>query len=190
LDFVYYLVADGIVDDNFPILDRIADELDELEDSVLARPRADDLHRIFELKRHLVAMRKVLSPQRDVFGLIAKRGDPRISERTAFYLRDVYDHLVRINESIEGNRDLLGNALDAYLSAVGQRTNEIMKSLTILSAIFLPLAFVVGFFGQNFDNLPFLRDWVHSDRLMWGMIATCVATPVAMISYFKGKGWL
>ena len=190
VDFVYYLVADGIVDDNFPILDRIADELDELEDAVLAQPRVEDLHRIFALKRHLVAMRKVLSPQRDVFGLIARRGDPRISERTAFYLRDVYDHLVRINESIEGNRDLLGNALDAYLSAVGQRTNEIMKSLTLLSAIFLPLAFVVGFFGQNFQDLPFLPDWVHSDRLMWGMIAICLATPVAMLAWFKGKGWL
>ena len=190
VDFVYYLVADGIVDDNFPILDRIADELDELEDAVLARPRTEDLHRIFELKRHLVAMRKVLSPQRDVFGLIAKRVDPRISERTAFYLRDVYDHLVRINESIEGNRDLLGNALDAYLSAVGQRTNEIMKSLTILSAIFLPLAFVVGFFGQNFVDLAFVRDWVHSDRLMWGMITICLATPMVMIAWFKGKGWL
>ena len=190
VDFVYYLIADGIVDDNFPILDRVADELDELEDAVLALPRLEDLHRIFELKRHLVAMRKVLSPQRDVFGLIAKRGDPRISEKTAVYLRDVYDHLVRINESIEGNRDLLGNALDAYLSAVGQRTNEIMKRLTILSAIFLPLAFVVGFFGQNFQNLPFLHDWMHSDRLMWSMVVTCLATPVAMLAWFKHKGWL
>jgi magnesium transporter len=190
VDFAYYLVVDGIVDDNFPILDRIADELDELEDAVLARPRVEDLHRIFELKRHLVAMRKVLSPQRDVLGLISKRGDPRISERTALYLRDVYDHLVRINESIEGNRDLLGNALDAYLSAVGQRTNEIMKHLTILSAIFLPLAFVVGFFGQNFDNFPFLRDWVHSDGLMWSMIAMCLATPLGMLAWFKHKGWI
>jgi len=190
VDFAYYLVADGIVDDNFPILDRVADELDELEDSVLALPRVEDLHRIFELKRHLVAMRKVLSPQRDVFGLIARRGDPRISERTAFYLRDVYDHLVRINESIEGNRDLLGNALDAYLSAVGQRTNEIMKRLTILSAIFLPLAFVVGFFGQNFQNFPFLRDWVRSDRLMWAMVVICLATPAGMLAWFRRKGWL
>ena len=189
-DFVYYLVADGIVDDNFPILDKIADELDELEDSVLALPRLEDLHRIFQLKRHLVAMRKVLSPQRDVFGLIARRGDPRISERTAFYLRDVYDHLVRINESIEGNRDLLGNALDAYLSAVGQRTNDIMKSLTLLSAIFLPLAFVVGFFGQNFQDLPFVHDWMRSDHLMWGMIGVCLATPVVMLVWFKRKGWL
>ena len=190
VDFTYYLVADGIVDDNFPILDRIADELEELEDSVLSSPRRKDLQRIFELKHHLVSMRKVLSPQRDVLGLLTKRGDARVSERTAVYLRDVYDHLVRINESIESSRDLLGNALEAYLSAVGQRTNEIMKYLTIMSAVFLPLAFVVGFFGQNFENLPFLEDWTHSDRLMWGMVVTCVAVPAAMLAWFKRKNWL
>jgi magnesium transporter len=190
VDFTYYLVADGIVDDNFPILDRIADELEELEDSVLAAPRRQDLQRIFELKHHLVTMRKVLSPQRDVLGLLTKRGDAHVSERTAVYLRDVYDHLVRINESIEASRDLLGNALEAYLSAVGQRTNEIMKSLTLMSAVFLPLAFVVGFFGQNFDNLPFFKEWVHSDVLMWAMVATCVVLPLSMVFWFRRKNWL
>jgi len=190
VDFVYYLVVDGMVDDVFPILDLLADELEELEDSVLTSPNREDLQRIFELKHHLVAMRKVLSPQRDVVGLLAKRGDARISERTALYLRDVYDHLVRINESIEANRDLLGNALDAYLSAVGQRTNEIVKHLTILSAIFLPLTFVVGFFGQNFDNLPFVDAWVHSDQLMWVMIAMCIALPAGMVAWFKHRHWL
>jgi magnesium transporter len=190
VDFVYYLIADGIVDDNFPILDRIADELEEVEDAVLSSPSRRDLERIFELKHHLVAMRKVLSPQRDVLGLLAKRGDPRVKERTSVYLRDVYDHLVRINESIEANRDLLGNALDAYLSAVAQRTNEIMKYLTIMSAVFLPLAFVVGFFGQNFENLLFFKDWVHSDALMWAMIATCVVLPAGMLLWFRHKHWL
>jgi magnesium transporter len=190
VDFGYYLVLDGMVDDNFPILDRVADELDEIEDSVLASPRREDLQRIFELKRHLVSMRKVLSPQRDVQGLLSKRGDPRVSERTALYLRDVYDHLMRLNESIEANRDLLGNALDAYLSAVGLRTNEIMKYLTVMSAVFLPLSFVVGFFGQNFDNFPLFRDWVHSDRLMWAMIVVCLALPAGMLAWFKHRNWL
>ena len=190
VDFAYYLVADGIVDDNFPILDRIADELEELEDSVLAAPQRKDLQRIFELKHHLVSMRKVLSPQRDVLGLLAKRGDAHVSERTAVYLRDVYDHLVRINESIEASRDLLGNALEAYLSAVGQRTNEIMKSLTLMSAVFLPLAFVVGFFGQNFEDLPLFKDWIHSGTLMWTMVAACAALPVAMVTWFKRRNWL
>ena len=190
VDFAYYLVADGIVDDVFPILDRIADELEDIEDSVLSSPRREDLQRIFELKHHLVALRKVLSPQRDVLGLLSKRGDPRVSERTALYLRDVYDHLVRINESIEAGRDILGNAVDAYLSAVGQRTNEIMKHLTILSAVFLPLTFVVGFFGQNFVSLVFFENWVRSGALMWTMVALCAALPLGMIAWFKHKGWL
>ncbi len=190
IDFIYYLLADGIVDDIFPLLDRIADELETLEDAVLERPRKQDLARIFELKHHLVHMRKVLSPQRDVLGVLAKRGDSRVSERTALYLRDVYDHLVRINESIEANRDLLGNALDAYLSAVAQRTNEIMKYLTIMSAVFLPLTFVVGFFGQNFEDFPGFPGWMRSQSLMWAMIALCVSTPFAMLVWFYRRRWI
>ncbi len=190
LDFLYYLIADGVVDDTFPILDRISDELETLEEDVLQRAARRSLHRIFQLKHHLVEMRRVLSPQRDVLGLLAKRVDPRVSERTAIYFRDVYDHLTRIIESIEANRDLLGNALEAYLSSVSNRTNEIMKYLTVMSAVFLPLAFIVGFFGQNFDNFPGFRDWIHSDRLMYGMLAACVMTPTAMLFWFKRKGWL
>jgi magnesium transporter len=190
-DFVYYLVADSIVDGNFPILDKISDGLEEIETSVLERTNRHDLTHIFKLKRALVTMRKALSPQRDVFGLLTKRGgSDNVSERTALYFRDVYDHLVRITESIETNRDLLGNALDAYLSMVSQRTNEIMKGLTLMSAIFLPLAFVVGFFGQNFDDLPGLKNWAHSDALMYVMIATCVSIPVVMVVWFRTKKWL
>ena len=189
-DFICYLVADGIVDASFPIIDVIADELEALEDAVVTRPRREDLGRIFELKHHLVAMRRVMSPQRDVFAGLSKRGDERVTERTALYFRDVYDHLSRLNESIEAHRDLLGNALDAYLGAVAQRTNEIMKALTIMSAVFLPLAFVVGFFGQNFQSLPFVSDWTRSDGLMWMMILLCLSMPVALLVWFRRKGWL
>jgi magnesium transporter len=188
--FLYYLIADGLADNNFPIIDKIADELEELEDAVLDNPRRQDLTRIFQLKHHLVAMRKVLSPQRDVLSMLAKRGDPRVGEQTSLYFRDVYDHLARINESIEANRDLLGNALDAYLSAVSNRTNEIMKYLTLMSAVFLPLAFIVGFFGQNFENLVGVHHWVHSDALMYLMLALCVVTPAVMLGWFKHKDWL
>jgi magnesium transporter len=188
--FLYYLITDGIVDDNFPILDQIADELELLGDAVLENPRRAELERIFELKHQLVVMRRVLSPQRDVIALLAKRGDPRVDERTAIYFRDVYDHLTRINESIEANRDVLGDALDAYLSSVSNRTNEIVKYLTIMSAVFLPLGFLVGFFGQNFEDLPGFPQWVHSGLLMYLMLALCVATPKGMLLWFKRKGWL
>jgi magnesium transporter len=190
VDFVYYLVADLLVDGHFPLLDRIADELEEIEDVVLSSPDKRQLARIFLLKRHLVAMRKVLSPQRDTMGMLARRGDPRVQERTSLYFRDVYDHLARITESIEANRDLLGNALDAYLSTVSNRTNEIMKYLTLLSAVFLPLAFVVGFFGQNFQDLPGLPDWTRSHALMHAMLAICLGTPIGMLLWFRHKQWL
>jgi magnesium transporter len=183
-DFIAYLLADTVVDSNFPILDLLSEELEELEDNVVQRPHRDDLQHIFSLKRTLVHMRRVLSPQRDVFAILAKRGDPRIGEKTSLYFRDVYDHLVRIYESIDTGRDLLGNALDAYLSMVANRTNEIMKRLTLLSAIFLPLAFVTGFFGQNFEHLPFA-----SDALMWAMIVACVAIPAGMLAWFYRSGW-
>jgi magnesium transporter len=189
VDFVYYLIADRMVDANFPILDRIADELEGIEDHVLQQPRKQDLSKIFELKRQLVLMRKVLSPQRDTMGMLS-RGEEHVSERTAHYFRDVYDHLVRINESIEANRDLVGNALEAYLSAVSNRTNEIMKYLTLLSAVFLPLAFIVGFFGQNFENLPGVPHWTQSNGLMYVMLVLCVAIPGSMLFWFKSKHWL
>jgi magnesium transporter len=182
--FIYYLLADRLVDDNFPILDQIADELESIEDSVLTRPSQSDLSRMFALKRQLVMMRKVLSPQRDVMALLAKRGDARIPEKSSPYFRDVYDHLARIVESIEANRDLLGNALDAYLSATGQRTNEIMKALALLSAVFMPLTFITGFFGQNFESLPF-----SSRPLMWTMLGSCAAAPVVMLLWFKSRRW-
>jgi magnesium transporter len=185
IDFVYYLVADGLVDMNFPLLDRLSDDIEELEDRVIDSARRDDLQRIFALKRALVQTRKVLSPQRDVFGLLAKRGGALVGEKTTLYFRDIYDHLVRLTESVEAGRDLLGNALDAYLTSISNRTNDIMKRLAVMSAIFLPLTFVTGFFGQNFEHLPF-----KSDALMYGMVAACVLLPVTMLFWFYKSRWL
>lgn len=185
-DFLAYLVADAVVDSHFLHLDHISETLEEIEEAVLGRAHKHDLERIFQLKHTLVMMRKVLSPQRDVFALLAKRGiGSLVSERTSLYFRDVYDHLVRIYESIDAARDLLGAALEAYLSMVAQRTNEIMKSLTLLSAVFLPLTFVTGFFGQNFEGLPF-----KSDHLMWVMVAMCGLIPLGMLLWFRSRRWL
>jgi magnesium transporter len=190
VDFVYYLIASRLVEANFPLLDGITEELEAIEDRVLEAPVKTDLTRIFALKRRLVLMRKVLSPQRDTLVMLARHGDDRISERSSHYFRDVHDQLVRLNESIEANRDLLSNALDAYLSAVSNRTNEIMKYLTLLSAVFLPLAFIVGFFGQNFVALPGLPHWTESRGLMHAMLALCIATPVVMVLWFRLRRWI
>jgi len=184
VDFVYYTLTDRIVDDNFPVLDRVSDLLESIEDVVLENPDKSVLGKIFALKSKIVLMRKVLSPQRDVIALLSRRDDERVSPKTAVYFRDVYDHLARIVESLEGSRDLLGNALDAYMSAQGQRTNEVMKALAIFSAVFLPLTFITGFFGQNFEHMPF-----GSDALMYTMVALCVLSPVGVLALFRWKRW-
>ena len=119
-----------------------------------------------------------------LYGLLAKRGDGRIGQSTAIYFRDVYDHVLRIHEQVEGTRDLLGNALDAYLWSASQRTNEIMKRLTLLSAIFMPLSFITGFWGQNFLGLP-----VSSNRMMNLMLLSCAVIPAGMIYYFRRSKW-
>jgi magnesium transporter len=190
VDFIYYLVADRMVDANFPLLDRIADELETLESEVLSRPDPEQLAVMFKLKRLLVTIRKTLSPQRDVFGLLAKRDSAQVSDKTSIYFRDIYDHLVRLNETIDTSRDLLGNCFDAYLSSVSNRTNAIMKSLTVMSAVFLPLAFVVGFFGMNFEDLPYFPHWTKSHGLMLTMLAACMGIPLGMLAWFHRQKWI
>jgi magnesium transporter len=183
-DFIAYLLADSLIDSYFPLLDEIAIKVEQIEDRVLDEHQTVDLTEIFYYKRLLVQLRKFLTPQRDVLALLSKRVDGWIDSSTAIYFRNVYDHILVIQESVESTRDLLGNALDAYLWAASQRTNEIMKRLTLLSAIFLPLSFVTGFFGQNFQHMPF-GSW----PLFMGMLATCVILPIAMIYYFIRSKW-
>jgi magnesium transporter len=188
--FLYYLIADRIVDDNLPVLDSLVDEIESVEENVWRSPERSALERLFEIRRSLVHMRRVLAPQREVFAVLSKRTDPRVDESTALYFRDVYDHLIRIHEALEVHRDLLSSAQEAYLSAVSNRTNEVMKYLTLMSAIFLPLSFLVGFFGQNFRDLPGFANWTESDPLMYGVLCTCAGTPVLMLLWFRHKRWL
>lgn len=182
VDFILYLLADTLVDRQFPILDTFSDELEDLEVAIFEKAEQRHLERIFEMKRMLVTLRRVLSPQRDVVGLMARRGILHVNERTTLYFRDVYDHLVRLYEQIDAGRDLLGNVMDGYLSMVANKTNDITKQLTIFATIFLPLSFVVGFFGQNFDQLSG-KGFYYT---MWLMI---IGFPIALVFWFKHKRW-
>jgi magnesium transporter len=183
VDFVAYLISDALMDQNFPMLDHFNDELEDLETAIFDAPRRELLQRAFALKRNLVQVRRVLSPQRDVVGLLARRGVPHVQERTALYFRDVYDHLVRLYEQIDAARDLLGNAMEGYLSVMANKTNEITKQLTLFASIFMPLSFVVGFFGQNFTSLT-------RPEYFWASLGVIVLLPVGMVGYFWKRGWL
>ena len=182
-DFVLYMLADGLVDAQFPILDAFSDELEDLEVAIFEKVDPSQLQRIFEMKRMLVSLRRVLSPQRDVVGMLSRRGITHVHERSTLYFRDVYDHLVRLYEQIDAGRDIVGNVMDGYLSMVANKTNDITKQLTIFSTMFLPLSFIVGFFGQNFEALS-AKGYYYA---MWAMI---VGFPGGLLLWFRHKRWL
>jgi magnesium transporter len=183
-DFICYLLADALIDAYFPVLDQISLKVDDIEERVLDQHQDVAMSEIFFYKRLLVSLRKVLSPQRDVLLMLARQDDGWIDERTSLYFRDVYDHILVLSESVEATRDLLGNALEAYLWNESQRTNEIVKRLTLLSAIFLPLTFITGFFGQNFEDMPFGSHWLFAL-----MLGSCSLIPCVMIYYFIRSKW-
>ena len=185
VDFIYYLIIDALVDEIFPVIDQLSDQIEDAEARILRDPRGHDLGKLLAIKRTLIAVRRVLSPEREVLAILLRRVDALIEEKTAFYFRDVYDHLVRAYEEIDVERDLLGNAMDAYHSVVANRANEIVKRLTIVASIFLPLGFLSGFFGQNFQQLPY-----SSHLLFAGAMASYVVLPVAMLIYFRRWRWL
>jgi len=184
-DMLLYQIVDQMVDAFFPLLDEIEDEIDELEDEILERATYATMQRIFALKQQLVYLRKVVAPMREAMNALASTRYELIDPRTAVYYRDLYDHLVRIYDLIETSRDLLGNALDAYLSTVSNRLNEVMKRLTLLTTIFMPISFLVGFGGMNFTQLPF--DNPTAFGVMMGLL---IIVPVGMMFWFWRSKWV
>jgi magnesium transporter len=185
-----YRVADTLIDGYFPLLANFDDQIDELEDEILQRPTDQQLGQLFDMKRALIAMRKVVTPQRDMFAELLSDTEalPGMTPDAERYFRDLYDHLIRISDLVDNYRDLLSGALDTHLSTVSNRLNVVMKQLTIIATIFLPLSFLTGFFGQNFGwmvtrltSLPIF--------LVFGIILP-LAVVVALIVVFRQQGWL
>jgi magnesium transporter len=184
-----YRVIDGLVDSFFPSLAVFDDRIDDLEDAIFLSASDEQLQEIFQMKRQLVEMRKILTPQRDAFaslmGSIAEL--PGLAERDEHYFRDVYDHLIRISDLIDSYRDLLTGAMDVYLSTVSNRLNGVMKQLTIIATVFLPLTFITGFFGQNFD-------WMATKIHSWPMflvlgVGSEIVALLALLEFFRRRGW-
>ena len=189
--FLLYRLLDVLTDSFFPLLSQMDDEIDDLEAAVLAGPTDRQLERLFSLKRDLVAMRKVVTPQRDLFARsvdqIAALPGLELDERD--YFRDIYDHLIRISDLIDSYRDLLSGATDLYLSTVSNRQNEVMKQLTVIATIFLPLSFITGFFGQNFGLL--VNHLITDGWTFWVIgIGSMLLTCVLLLVFFRRKGWV
>jgi len=184
-------ILDTVLSSYVPVLDRVDDAIDEIEQDVIERPREQSLQRIFSLKRDLIAMRRVVTPMRDFFARDAEEIThlPGMEPDDSLYFRDLYDILVRTSDLIDSYRDLLSGATDMYLSTVANRQGEISKQLTIIATIFLPLSFLTGFFGQNFAFLT-----GHIENTTWSFfvlgLGLLLAAIVGFWIFFRGKGWL
>jgi magnesium transporter len=185
-----YRVIDSLVDGYFPVLAELDDRIDDLEDEILVRPTEKQLGQLFDMKRSLIALRKVVTPQRDMMASLLSETDllPGMTSDAERYFRDLYDHLIRISELVDSYRDLLTGALDTHLSTVSNRLNAVMKQLTIIATVFLPLSFLTGFFGQNFGWMV-NRLGSLGAFLALGLGSQVVVT-VGLLVFFRRRGWL
>ncbi len=188
--FVVYRVLDGLTDTFFPVLDSLDDRMERLDGEIFDRPQPSQLEEIVTLRRQLVALRRVVTPQRD---LLARGVDdileiPGLEADSRNYFRDVYDHAIRISDQIDSYRDLLAGTRDAYLSVVSNRLNQITKQLTVVATIFLPLSFIVGFFGQNFKWMVVNID-SEADFIVLG-IGSLVLSVIGLLFWFRRGSYL
>lgn len=184
LDRLFYMIVDEIVDGYQPVLDKIADDISEIEDVVLDKPDPPTLARIFSLRRKLIDFRRVAGGMREVVDSLIRRENGLVGDDLDPYFRDIYDHIIRTVDLIETYRDLLSGALDIYLSAVANRTNEVMKVLTIWGTVTLPLVIITGFFGMNL-HLP----WTDSPYGIDYAVALMAISTIAVLVYFKMRRW-
>jgi magnesium transporter len=185
-DFLLYSIVDQVVDAHFPLLEQIEECVEELQDKIFARPDNRHLDELLGLKRDLNVLRRHSLPQRDLLNQIS-RGDARhIQREHLIYFRDVYDHMFRISETIDIGRDQITATMDAYLTVVSNRTNEIMKVLTIFSALMLPLTLIAGIYGMNFDRMPELH-WAYGYPFALGLM---IVIALLMLSLFWARGWI
>jgi magnesium transporter len=184
-----YRVIDALLSSFFPILSALDDRIDELEDQIFLDASDEQLQEIFRMKRLMVGMRKAVTPQRDAFASLTGRMVelPGFERDDEHYFRDIYDHLIRISDLIDSYRDVLTGAMDVYLSTVSNRVNAVMKQLTIIATIFLPLTFITGFFGQNFGWLT--SHVRHFDAFVGLGLGTELFAVVVLLVFFKRRGW-
>jgi magnesium transporter len=185
-DYLAYALIDAIVDHYFVILEALGDKIEDIETQLLDNPTRDTLEIIHEMKREMIYLRKQVWPIREIINGLVKSESSLIQEQLHVYFRDVYDHTIQIIDTIESYRDILTGMLDIYLSTLSNRMNEVMKVLTIIATIFIPITFLAGVYGMNFKFMPEL-EWRGGYFMVWGIVIVVVGI---MIGFFKKKQWL
>ena len=191
VDYLAYTLLDAIIDGFFPVLEEYGERIDELEDEVVVNPTRKTLEKIYQIRRELLTLRRAIWPQRDAINALIRDGSNLISPDVRIYLRDCYDHTIQVMDMVETYRELTSGLMDVYLSSVGNKMNEIMKLLTVISSIFIPLTFIAGVYGMNFNtekspwNMPELN-WY------WGYplcLALMLAIAGGLVFFFWRRGW-
>jgi magnesium transporter len=185
-DYLVYSLLDSVVDNYFPALEKIGDLVEEIEERLSDDPEQDVLSDIYRLKREVLFLRKSIWPIREVVAAMMRQDLEFVSPNTNTYLRDVYDHSIQVMDVVETYTDMLSELTDVYMSTVSNRMNEVMKTLTIIATIFIPLTFIVGLYGMNFKYMPEL-----TNELAYPIVLLIMATISGMmLIYFRRKGWL
>ncbi|MDH4221997.1 MAG: magnesium/cobalt transporter CorA, partial [candidate division Zixibacteria bacterium] len=186
-DYLAYSLIDAVVDNYFIILEKLGEKIESREEELVTNPTPETLQTIHNLKREMIFLRKSVWPLRELISKLEREESSLIHESTGLYLRDVYDHTIQVIDTVETYRDMLSGMLDIYLSSVSNRMNEVMKVLTIIATIFIPLTFVAGIYGMNFEFMPELKwHWVYP----WAFWLVIAGITGFLVFYFKRKKWL
>jgi magnesium transporter len=186
VDYLAYALIDAIVDGYFSILEGFGERIVDIEEELALAPDQKALNRINGMKKEIIYLRKTVWPLREAISFLERGDSDLLQHANRVYFRDVYDHTVQVIDTVETYRDLLSSMLDLYLSSISNRTNEIMKFLTVIGTIFIPLTFLVGVYGMNFKHFPEL-EWKNGYFILWGIM---IAVGVMMVAYFRKKRWL
>jgi magnesium transporter len=185
-DYLCYALIDAVVDAYFNILEIVGDKIELIDEQLIAGPQPNTMQVLHTMKREMIYLRKAVWPMRDMIGTMERSQTELIKPSTDLYLRDVHDHVVRVIETIENYRDLINGIMDLYLSSLSNKLNEVMKVLTIISTLFIPVTFIVGVYGMNFDYMPELRS-PYGYAVTWIIMLSIM---LSLIYYFRRKKWL
>ena len=186
-DYLLYVLIDAIVDHYFSIIEILGDKIEDFETAIFSGDVNDDVSKnIQDLKREILRMRRAIFPLREVINRIEKNENPLIQKKTITYYRDVYDHLIQVSENIDIYREMIWSLMDMYMTTISNKMNEVMKVLTIMASIFIPLTFIAGIYGMNFEYIPELQ-YKYSYFILWGVM---IVLFIGMLFYFKRKKWL
>lgn len=186
VDYLFYRLIDTIVDHYFYVIEQLGEQSDKLEDQVIDNPDTASMQQIQQMKKQLSVLKKSINPLREAVSQLQHDETALIKSGTVRYLRDVYEHVVQVGDAIETQRDTVSNIMDLHISGVSNKMNQIMKVLTIISTIFIPLTFIAGIYGMNFDNMPELH-WKFGYYTVWGIMFVVLGI---MILFFKRKRWI